>query len=142
MEDVAPLINNLNAPFWKAAAEQRLELPFCLTTGRSFWPPSLFSPFATGGTVAWRSVSPFGKVIAEVVYKRSYLKAFDGLMPYGIALVELSSGPRLQAFVREAGNGASLKQGDTVRLFFKKWLGEGDILTAELYVQAKSEEEV
>jgi len=130
-ENILPLINNLNGPFWKAAQEQRLELPFCITTGRSFWPPSLFSPFVTGGTVAWRSVAPSGKLLARVIYRRSFLKAFESLMPYGIGLVELDTGPRLQVFIAEPDGADAPQAGQRVGLEFRKFMGEASILTAK-----------
>ena len=39
-ESVAPIVNSLNAAFWRGASERRLMLPYCKTTNRAFWPPS------------------------------------------------------------------------------------------------------
>jgi uncharacterized OB-fold protein len=127
---LTPVINSLNAPFWNAAKLGDLALPFCVRTGRSFWPPSPFSPFATAGSVGWRPVVPEALLIARVIYRRSFLKAFDPLMPYAIGLVELAEGPRLQAFIRDPESAASPMAGDRVRLCFERPLGEFPILTA------------
>jgi uncharacterized OB-fold protein len=127
---LTPVINSLNAPFWDAAKQGRLVLPRCVRTGRSFWPPSPFSPFVTNGPVEWRPAGPEALLIARVTYRRSFLKAFDPLMPYAIGLVELAEGPRLQAFIRDPDSAAAPGADDRVRLSFEHLLGEVPILTA------------
>src|SRR5262245_16437422 len=118
MESVAPLINDLNAPFWDAAEAGRLLLPFCVTTQRAFWPPSPLSPLATNGLVQWRPVEPTGTLRACVVYRRSFYKSFDSLMPYAVGLMELDAGPRLQAHISDPDSGKAPRNGDRVAIRF------------------------
>ena len=124
-EPIAPIINELNAPFWAAAEQGRLVLPQCLTTGRAFWPPSPISPFVSSGATTWRAARGEGVLRALAIYRRVFQKAFEPLAPYGVGLVELDEGPRLQAFVA-AGDGVDApKPGDRVRLSFARLLPDG-----------------
>jgi uncharacterized OB-fold protein len=123
-------VNTLNRPHHDAAARNELLLPFCVATGRAFWPPSPVSPFVTGGAVEWRAVKPQGTLRARVIYRRGFLKDFDPLMPYGIGLVELTDGPRLQAHITSPDADDAPRAGDTVRLSFEKLLDGAPILTA------------
>jgi uncharacterized OB-fold protein len=100
-EPIAPLVNDLNRPFWEAAEAGRLVLPWCPATTQFFWPPSPFSPF---GAVApeWRDAPAGGVLKAMAVYRRAFQKAFEPLMPYGVGLLELDAGPRLQVHISDA----------------------------------------
>lgn len=124
-EPVGPVVNTLNAPFWEAAADGRLVLPHCRTTGQAFWPPSPASPFITGGAVVWREVEPTGTLRAVAVYRRSFQKAFAGLMPYSVGLIELDAGPRLQIHIRASDDPGVPKSGDRVRIVFARIVDGG-----------------
>ena len=117
-DSILPIVNTLNAPFWHAAAEDRLVLPHCKVTGRAFWPPSPLSPFVTGGSVEWRAVAPTGTVVAAAIYRRGFHPAFKALMPYAIGLVELDCGPRLQAHIADPDATDAPRSGDRVRIRF------------------------
>lgn len=123
-ESAAPVVNALNRPFWTGAAEGRLMLPHCVATARAFWPPAPLSPYADGG-MAWREARPDGTVIARVVYRRPFQQAFATLLPYGIAMVALDCGVRLQAHVPAPDDPASPVAGDRVRLQFEILLDGG-----------------
>lgn len=114
-----PIVNELNAPFWEGARAGELKLPHCTRTGRAFWPPSPLSPFAENAQVEWRSVAPRGVVRALCVYRRVFLKEFEPLAPFGVALVELDGGVRLQAHVPEPFGERPLRAGDAVSLSFR-----------------------
>jgi uncharacterized OB-fold protein len=121
-EGADPIINDLNRPFWDGAAKGCLMLPYCVATGAAFWPPSSLSPFAAGREVEWREVAAAGTVVACVTYRRPFQKKFAPLLPYGIAMVELDSGPRLQAHVEQPDEAGSPRTGDRVTLAFKALL--------------------
>jgi hypothetical protein len=117
-EPVTPIVNELNAPFWQAAEEGRLVLPVCVSSGRCFWPPSPVSPFVTGGGTAWRDSKGEGLLRGAVVYRRVFQKAFEGVVPYGVGLVELDEGPRLQAHIADPDSTRYLP-GDRVAIAFE-----------------------
>jgi uncharacterized protein len=117
----APIVNTLSAPHWQAAAEGRLLLPFCTATGRFFWPPSPISPY-TAGPVAWREAEPVGMLVAKVIYERLFQQAFAGAMPYGVGLVALDVGPRLNAHMAEP---SLFTPGERVRVGFAALVADG-----------------
>jgi hypothetical protein len=125
MTSTSPLRNSLNEPFWQAASEGRLMMPFCESTGRAFWPPSAVSPFVTGGKVAWRSVEPVGTLRAIAVYRRVFDRDFASLMPYAVALIDLDAGPRFQAHLAHPDAPDAPRHGDRVRLHFTPILEDG-----------------
>src|SRR5262245_3629343 len=124
-EPVSPIINELNAPFWAAAKQGRLVLPYCLETQRCFWPPSPLSPFVNGGAVAWQESAGEGTLRGLVVYRRVFQKAFQERLPYGIGLVQLDEGPRLQAFVADPERAGAPRAGDRVILRFAHVVEDG-----------------
>lgn len=118
-EPVEAVSNTLWAPFHDAAWEGRLVLPHCVETGRTFWPPSATSPWTTGGQVDWRPVASEGRLVARAVYRRGFQQAFAPLLPYGVGLVELEGGVRLQVHVSDPDVPASPQPGASVRLEFR-----------------------
>ena len=123
-ETVDPVVNALSRPFWAAAAGQRLVLPRCAGTGRFFWPPAPISPFG-GGPVSWQEASPGGIILAAVTYRRAFQQAFAALLPYGIALVELDCGVRLQVHVRHPDAAGAPPAGSRVHIAFASLVDDG-----------------
>ena len=117
-EPLDPVVNNLSRPFWDAAGQARLVLPFCASTGRPFWPPSPTSPFVTGGKVEWRDASATGRLCSRVVYRRVFQKALAERVPYGIGLVELEKGVRLQVHIADPEGADAPRVDDDVTIVF------------------------
>ena len=124
-ETIAPLVTTLNAPFWTAATKGDFLLPFCVATNRAFWPPSPVSPFVTGGAVAWRPASPRGVLRACVIYRRVFQRALEKLVPYGVGLVGLEAGVRLQVHVVLHGSCRSPAIGSVVEVTMEPLLPGG-----------------
>ena len=118
VEPLDPVVNSLSRPFWEAAEQARLALPFCASTGRPFWPPSPTSPFVTGGKVEWRDASATGRLRSRVVYRRVFQKVLSKRVPYGIGLVELSAGVRLQVHIADPEAADAPRAGEAVTIFF------------------------
>ena len=95
-----------------------LVLPWCDATGRFFWPPGPVSPYSLDTPVAWKAASHGGTLLAAVVFRRSYLKVLDPIMPYAVGIVELDAGPRLQVHVRDVGLAAPGRHGQRVEIRF------------------------
>ena len=124
-ETVNAVRNALWVPFHDGADQDRLVLPHCIATDRAFWPPSRMSPYVTGGSVDWRQVSPDGRLVARVVYRRGFQQAFEPLLPYGVALVELHCGIRLQAHLYRPDDSASPREGERVTVGFAALIDGG-----------------
>lgn len=118
-EPVAPIVNSLSRPFWDAAEEGRLVLPFCTATATAFWPPSPSSPFARGAAVEWRETPAEGTLLSRVTYRRAFQQAFADRLPYAVGLVEVLPGVRLKAHLFDPDDAASPRAGDRVSLAFR-----------------------
>ena len=84
-----------SVPYWKAAAQHRLELPQCEACEQFWFPPSRSCPHCLSDKVGWTQVSGRGKVFSFVIYDRVYHPAFAEEVPYVVAVIELDEGPRL-----------------------------------------------
>ena len=118
-ESVLAEINTLNAPFWDGARQGKLVLPYCNLTQKSFWPPSPISPYAEKSEVSWKEVEPSGVLLARVVFRRAFVPEFAHRVPYGIGLIELDAGPRLQVHIHTPGEKGAPAHGDRVVLAFE-----------------------
>lgn len=135
-ESVEPLVNDLNRPFWDGAQAGRLMMPHCVSTKAAFWPPSPVSPFRDGRDVHWSEVEPEGIVLASVVYRRPFQKSFADLLPYGIAMIALNCGPRLQAHVVRPDDAGAPRAGSAVRLDFRRLTPSGGLILVAEPLQA------
>jgi len=84
-----------SARYWQAAREHRLELPRCNICHKFWFPPSRSCPHCLAADFTWTPVSGLGKIYSFVTFHRVYHPAFAREVPYVVALVELSEGPRL-----------------------------------------------
>lgn len=84
-----------SAPYWEAAAQHKLRVQKCNACGQHWFPPSYRCPHCTAADFTWAEVSGKGKVFSFVVFHRVYHPAYEGEVPYVVALVELAEGPRL-----------------------------------------------
>ena len=111
--------------FWEGAREGRLVLPYCTETQRPFWPPSPVSPWSEHAAVDWREWPARGGVRAIGVYRRVFVKAFEPLAPFAVALIEVAENARLQAHMGDADGANFPKVGDTVTMRFRVLIDNG-----------------
>ena len=85
----------LYAPFWAAAADERLALQQCEQCGYVRWPPEPLCPecLAEGGR--WTDMPRTGTVWSVATYEHAYHPAFRDELPYACALVQLEGGPMI-----------------------------------------------
>jgi uncharacterized OB-fold protein len=84
-----------SVPFWAAAAKHQLSLQKCGTCGAFRFPPAPLCPECSALGGEWTPLKGEGRIFSFVVYHRAYHKGFENDLPYAVALVELSEGPRL-----------------------------------------------
>lgn len=82
-------------PYWEAAKSHTLSLPHCDACEQFWFPPSQTCPHCLSSKFSWQAVSGRGKVFSFVTFHRVYHPAFEGEVPYVVALIELEEGPRL-----------------------------------------------
>jgi uncharacterized OB-fold protein len=83
-----------DAPFWEAAAHDRLVLPRCRTCGTFIWYPRSFCPDCHAAEVEWIEASGHGTVYSFTVVQRG-AGPWAAYAPYVVAYVELDEGPRV-----------------------------------------------
>jgi uncharacterized OB-fold protein len=85
----------------------------CDTCDQLRWPPAPICPecLAAGGT--WSALSGGGQVWSVATYHRAFHPGLSGEVPYRVALVELTEGPRMVTNVRD-----DVEVGDAVRAVF------------------------
>ncbi len=104
------------APFWSAAAEGRLDLPFCEECGKPHMFPRDRCPHCGGARLAWRAASGRGEVYSFSTVRRAPTPAFAPDAPYTVAIVTLAEGPHLMG--RLAAPHDSARIGMPVRIAF------------------------
>lgn len=80
----------ISAEFWKAAAEHRLVVPRCNTTGKCFFPPERCVPGTSSTDWNYVESSGCGTVYTFSVVYRPVSPEFDA--PYILAVVDLAEG--------------------------------------------------
>lgn len=90
-----PVDNPLQKPFWDAAAHGALAFQRCDDCGNAFLPAREECPECLGAALKWETASGEATLVSWVVYYRAFSSAFEGRLPYVVALVELAEGPRL-----------------------------------------------
>jgi uncharacterized protein len=117
-EQIHPIVNDLNRPFWEAAESGRLLLPFCINTQLFFWPPGPFSPFAFPGEVIWKEAECTGVLEAIAIFRRPFQRAFEPHMPYAVGLMCLTAGPRMQVHISRPDSSEAPRVGEAAKIYF------------------------
>jgi uncharacterized OB-fold protein len=90
-----PVVTELSRPFWEGCRRHELLVQRCQGCGAFRYPPALLCPECLGDQAEWKRVSGRGRVFSFVVFHRLYHPAFEGDLPYTVAIVELEEGARL-----------------------------------------------
>ena len=107
-----PVLGRLPArtSYWCSAA---------VIAARLRYPASIVCPECLSRDAEWTAVSGRGKVFSFVVFHRAYHPAWEGKVPYNVALIELDEGPIMLSNVVDVDN-AKLAVGQPVRVAFEK----------------------
>lgn len=90
-----PDVRGSARPYWSAALQGELQLPFCNACGAAIFYPRDFCPSCAGRSVTWRRCSGRGTVYSYSVVHVHPDPAFKQRVPYVVALVTLEEGARL-----------------------------------------------
>ncbi len=86
--------------YWQRAAEGRLVLQRCTDCGEfQFYPRALCASCA--GETEWADASGRGTLYTFTVIRQNRSKAFAGLVPYAVGLVDLEEGVRMMSNIVE-----------------------------------------
>ena len=94
-----PRITPDNERFYKALAENRFVLPYCLDCGKPHLPPGPVCPLCFSERIEWKPSSGHGRISTWTVVHKAWFPAFADEIPYNVVQVELDEGPRLTANV-------------------------------------------
>jgi uncharacterized OB-fold protein len=94
----APRADAESAPYWDAAAEDRLAVQRCTVCGHMQLYPRPWC-LRCRGAVEWIGASGLGTVYSFTVIRQNFLQPFRDELPYVVALVDLDEGPRLMTNV-------------------------------------------
>ncbi|WP_059013556.1 Zn-ribbon domain-containing OB-fold protein [Streptomyces specialis] len=116
---------DLRVPF-DALREGRIVLRRCSGCRRTRYPAGPVCPYCSDTAWTWDDVPGTGVVHTWIRYRRSYLAAFEHLVPYCVVCVQLDDGPRL--FGRWIGEREPVS-GQRVRPVIEQW-PTGDCTTS------------
>lgn len=85
----------LTAPFFAAAANDELAIPWCATCSRWVWYPVAVCGRCEG-ELAWRSVSGNATLFSWAVVERAFLPAYADQVPFVTALAALDEDPHVR----------------------------------------------
>lgn len=92
-----PVIDDpTDAPFWSAARRGELVAQCCTECGRWRFPPRPMCPECQSLQHAWRVLSGRGRIWSYTAPRPPLLPAFEALLPYSVAVVELEDVPSLR----------------------------------------------
>ncbi len=90
-----PIPSPESEPFWAGARDHKLLMQKCAPCGKFWFPPGTICPHCGAHEFSWAETSGRGRVFTFVTYQRLYNKAWEGELPYVVAIVELEEGPRM-----------------------------------------------
>jgi uncharacterized protein len=118
-EPILPTLTAVNARFWDACREGRLELQRCGDCGHLLYPIAPLCPSCLGSALTWEPLSGRGSIFALMVFRRGYHPWWAERVPYAVALVELDEGPRMFGDLPDADVDA-LAVGQPVEVYFDR----------------------
>ena len=122
-----PKVEGDAAPYWRALAAGRIELPRCRACGTTVFYPRPFCPACLTDDVAWEPVDGRGTVYAFTVVHKPTNPWFFDQAPYVYAIVELPCGVRLPTRIVGCPPEA-VRVGDRVEPVFERITDEVTLL--------------
>lgn len=117
IDRILPSIDE-DAPFWTATRNHELRMQRCDECGFVRWPPSPVCPECWASGHEWVELDGRGVVNTWVVFHQQYYEAFSEEIPYNVAEIELTEGPRYLANVVDCEND-ELYRGMPVEVVFE-----------------------
>jgi uncharacterized OB-fold protein len=92
---IIPVPTDLTRPYWENAQHGKLVVQRCRNCAGSWHPPLPRCPHCHSTDVGWHEVAGTGTVYTYTVVRHATHVALAGRIPYVIAIVELTEGPRI-----------------------------------------------
>lgn len=122
MQDVQQLIldDALSQPFWEAVANGSLTFQRCPACSHSWLPARGECPRCLAAEPDWERASGSARLVSWTVYHTAYHPAFVDRLPYNVAIVELTEGPRMISNLVDVDDPETLRIGQSLQLVIQK----------------------
>ena len=94
-----PVVDEDSAPYWAAAAEDRLVVQRCDSCGALRFPPSPLCHRCRSWDATWEDLGGVGKLYSWVVVRHAVVEAFADV-PYTVGLIEFAPAVRIPGRLR------------------------------------------
>ncbi len=91
----SPAVTEETREFWDGLKQSRFLLPRCTGCAAWIWYPRGFCPVCGNLDTEWREATGRGRIYSYTVVRKSGLPGWGEQVPYVIAYVELTEGPRV-----------------------------------------------
>ncbi len=92
-----PIITDDNRQYWEYCQQHELRMQKCNDCGYIRFPPGILCPQCHSMDAEWVKLSGKGKIYSFVVYRRAFHPAYEDDIPYAVAIIQLSEGPRMES---------------------------------------------
>ncbi len=117
-EKPLPAINEESRPFWEGCKRHELVLQRCQDCGAFVYYPRALCTACHSDRLRWEPVSGQGTIYSFTVCHRPAGPAFQGDVPYVVALIDLREGPRMISNIVGIAP-ALVRIGQSVRVAFE-----------------------
>ena len=114
----APAADPATLEYWDAARRGELRIPLCADCDRHHMYPRTVCPHCGSARLLWTASRGTGEVYSFTVVHRAPSPAFEGDLPYVVAVVQLDEGPHLMTNLVEVEPDA-VRVGLRVRVAFR-----------------------
>ena len=111
-------MNTVTQPYWDGVEQGKLMLQYCSDCDVYQYYPRPLCAKCPAAEPEWREASGNGVLYSYSVVYRSPSPAFQAIVPYVTAIVELEEGPRMFTNIVDAAP-ESLRVGEPVRVVFR-----------------------
>ncbi|PHR50605.1 OB-fold domain-containing protein [Cycloclasticus sp.] len=131
-EDIIwPTVVDIAKPYYEAMQQHKLLIQNCSSCQTSLPPAQKVCDECGGNELEWFEAKGTGIIYSYVVFHRSFHPYYDDKIPYTVALVELTEGPRVMGHI-VASDGQPYQVGTAVRAHFKKIDKKNELLYFKL----------
>lgn len=113
-----PVLRGEEKAYFAAASERRLLIQHCADCDAAVWFPRSVCPSCHGAALGWEDAAGTGTVYSYTVLRRAGRPGWEDDVPYVVALVELTEGPRVMGNLLEVAPEA-VAVGMAVRVTFE-----------------------
>lgn len=128
-----PVITEENQPFWDGTRAGRLLMQRCAACAHIRYPNSAVCPRCLDGAYDWTELSGRGEVFSFTIFHRAYHPAWADRVPYNVALIQLTEGPRMFSNVVGLVGSEPIRVGMAVRVVFEA-VADSDIVIPQFVV--------